>query len=124
MTTPEDWEWLRSEVRAAAAAVAAQIKSIPDTQVRVPNLEWSVADLGAHLGALPHLYATQNTLGPNFDPPTDWAAFSDMARAHITTTDAEQLTELIVSEAETLLMPDDPHEPHRRSHRPDRGVRP
>lgn len=105
-----DWGWLRGEVRAAASAFADQLRSVGDTSVQVPNLDWSVADLGRHVASLPQLYRDQNRIGPGFEPPDDWAAFSAAARAHITTSDGGELADLIVGEAETLLTADDPTE--------------
>ncbi len=110
MSTDENWNWLRREVRSAAAAFAADLRGVTDTGVKVPNLDWSVAELGAHLAALPHLYREQHRVGVDFEPPADWAAFSRGARAHITTTDATELADLITDGIEALLVPDDPNE--------------
>lgn len=105
-----EWDWLRGEVRAAARGFANQLRRVPDTGCRVPNLDWSIAELGAHLASLPRLYRDQNRIGTSFEPPADWAAFSAAARSHITTTDGGELADLIIDEAETLLVPDDPNE--------------
>ncbi len=111
MSDNTEWGWLRSEVRAEAGRFAEQVRSVDDTGSRVPNLDWSVAGLAAHLAALPPLYEEQHRLGHAFEPPADWAAFADAARAHITTTDADALADLIVEGAEQLTAPDDPDEP-------------
>lgn len=111
MVDQEQWDWLRSEVRRAAAAFADQLRSVSDTSRRVPNLDWSVAELGGHLAAAPSLYREQHRLGAGFEPPADWAAFSVAARSHIQTTDGNELADLIINEAETLLVSDDPDEP-------------
>lgn len=105
-----DWDWLRREVRTAAAGFAEQLRAVSDTSDKVPNLEWSIADLGAHLSSLPRLYREQDRLGASFEAPTDWSAFSVEARSHVTTTDAEELAVHLIEEAETLLAPDDPNE--------------
>jgi len=104
------WEWLRVEVRAAAKAFADQLRTVLDTGVQVPNLDWSVAELAGHLASLPGLYRDQNRIGSSFQPPDDWPAFSAAARANIATTDADELADLIVDEAESLLTNDDPNE--------------
>ncbi|MGB5760302.1 MAG: SCP2 sterol-binding domain-containing protein [Acidimicrobiales bacterium] len=104
------WDWLRAEVRAAARLFGEQLRSLPDTSVQVPNLEWSVAELGRHLASLPHLYREQHRVGTSFESPTDWRQFSATARAHITTNDGAELARLIAVEVETLLVPPDPDE--------------
>ena len=50
----------------------------------------------------------QHGVGIDFEPPSDWPAFSDRARSHITATDAEVLADLLVAEVERLLAPGDP----------------
>lgn len=81
--TQEDWNWLRAETRAAATNFASQLRSLQDGSARVSNLDWTVAQLGAHLASLPELYRTQNELAV-FEPPPDWARFSIDAAAPIT----------------------------------------
>lgn len=108
MVDRSEWEWLQGDVRAAAAAFADQLRTITDTGQRVPNLEWSVADLAAHLASMPEVYRDQHQLGQGFELPDDWPAFSALGRAHITATDADSLADLVVGEAEKVLSADDP----------------
>lgn len=110
MATGEEWSWLRGEVRTAAAAFAGDLREVADPGRRVPNLDWTVAELGAHLASLPQLYRDQHRIGTDFAAPDDWATFSIEARSHIGTTDTAELADLIVAETETLLAPDDPNE--------------
>lgn len=102
-TTPSDWVWLQDEVRAAAAAFGVQLQKVPDTSTLVPNLDWSVADLGRHLASLASLYRAQHQIGEAFVQPTDWPSFSAAARSHITSSNVGELRELIAAECETLL---------------------
>ncbi len=110
MNDADAWPWLRGELRAAASAFADQLRTVADTSVKVPNLDWSVAQLGRHLVSAPQLYREQHDVGEAFEPPADWAAFSLAAQAHVTATDGDELADLLVAEAETLLVPDDPTE--------------
>jgi len=104
------WDWLRGEVRHAAQQFAQQLDTIDDTSVQVPNLAWSVAELGQHLASLPRLYEAQNEIGVDFEPPTDWAEFSVAVRSHLDDTDAATLGRLIIDETERLLSPREPDE--------------
>ena len=98
-----EWAWLKGEVRSAAAAFADQLRSVPDIAVRVPNLEWTVAELGAHVACLASLYRDQHRVGTAFQPPPDWRQFSADVRAHITTTDPHELADLIETQTVILL---------------------
>lgn len=98
-----DGDWLCGEVRAAAAAFADQLRTIDDGETKVPNLEWSVAELAAHLISLPAFYREQNESGHPFEPPDDWPTFSRSVRAHITETEPAPLADALVAETETML---------------------
>lgn len=111
MATGDEWDRLRDDVRAAAVAFADGLRGVTDPGQRVPNLDWSVAELAAHLACLPAVYRAQHQIGEDFEPPEDWARFSNASRAHITTTDVDELATLLLDEVETLLIPDDPNEP-------------
>lgn len=111
MATGREWDQLRHDVRVAASAFAEDLRGGTEAGEQVPNLDWTVAELAAHLASLPDLYRTQHQLGQDFEPPDDWARFSNAARAHITTTDVDELAALVVDEIDTLLAPDDPDEP-------------
>jgi len=46
---PIDWDLVRTHLDHAATAVATRLRQIPDGSTKVPGLEWSASDLGAHL---------------------------------------------------------------------------
>ena len=102
-----DWAWLTGEVRAAAAAFVAQLRTIQATSragaTPVPNLEWDVAELTAHLISLPAVYRAQNALAEPFVPPESWPDFSRASRAHITSTDLGELADMLLDEVDTFL---------------------
>jgi uncharacterized protein (TIGR03083 family) len=98
-----DWRWLKSEVTEAAAAFSQQLLQVADTSVRVPNLEWSVADLAAHLISLPDVYHRLDDLGEAFEAPPDWDEFSRQARAHVTEVDPRVLGESLEQEARRFV---------------------
>ena len=87
----------------AARAFGDQLRSIPDGSVQVPNLAWSVSELGRHLLSLPHLYKTQNELGASFEPPDSWPDFSASVRADLTEDDPKALAEAIETEMASLF---------------------
>lgn len=95
--------WLAADVHAAVAAFCEQLRSGVDGAAKVPNLEWAVWDLGAHVACMPSLYRRQHDLGADFEPPSDWAAFSDHQRAHITERDPAALADLIEAEVSGYL---------------------
>lgn len=90
-----DWNWLQGEVTGAADGFARRVEAVDDTGRRVPNLEWSVAELAAHLISLPPLYRRLNESADPFEPPDDWTAYSRAARAHVTATAANELGRLV-----------------------------
>lgn len=98
-----DLKWLHGEVRAAGHAFADQLRSLDNPNTKVPNLDWTVAELAAHLVSLGSLYIKQNEIGDRFVPPADWAEFSIEARAHIDETDLNKLADLLEHEIETLI---------------------
>ena len=102
-TSSASGPWLESEVRLVARAFAGQLRQIGDSDVKVPNLDWNVGELGAHLVSLPAVYRTQHDLGDTFEPPADWAQFSIAARGHVTERRIEQLAGLVESEIGSLV---------------------
>lgn len=98
----QDWEWVAADVRAAAADFVSQLRSIGDMTIKVPNLDWSVGELAAHLISLPKLYHDQNDLD-SFVRPTDFGVFSRKARTRITTRDPDELSELLIAQTAALL---------------------
>ena len=102
-----DWEWLCGEVRDAAAAFVSQLRTVEATEragaTPVPNLEWNVAELTAHIISLPDVYRAQNSLPEPFTPPDSWADFSRAARAHITSIDLSELSNQLLTELDRFL---------------------
>ncbi len=98
-----DWPWLRNEVRVAAAAFADQLRAVPDDTVKVPNLEWSVRELAAHLAALPDFYRKLNDAPEPFERPDDWAEFADEVRRDQSSDDAATLADRIEAQCDALL---------------------
>lgn len=111
MIDAAEWDWLRGELPAVAARFGRQLRTVADPGARVPNLAWSVAELGRHVASLPHLYRRSHEAGRDFVIPDDWPTFSAGARAHITATEPGELADLVESEAATLVVVDDPAEP-------------
>ena len=70
-STTVDWNWLSGEVRTAAAEFADQLRSISDPGTSVPNLDWTVAELAAHIIALPGVYRSQDCLLYTSPSPRD-----------------------------------------------------
>lgn len=98
-----DSAWLQAEVRSTARAFADQLRQVDDPATQVPNLDWTVAELAAHLVSLPALYRAQHELGDGFSSPDDWAKFSIGARAHVTETDLTKLADLVEAEIGSLI---------------------
>lgn len=44
-----EYQRTRDAVEDVAGSIAAMLRSLPDTSVRIPNSEWSVGEAGAHL---------------------------------------------------------------------------
>ena len=99
---PIEWSWLRAEVSNAVDAFVAQLDGLRGTE-RVPNLEWTVAELGAHLASLPGLYAEQHEIGAGFVAPDDWAKFSIEVRSHISTADLGDVAALLRNNVAAFL---------------------
>lgn len=96
--------WLVEAVRHRVTLFTDQLRGLADTAVKVPNLDWTVADLGQHVACLPSYWRGFENAGAGFVPPDDFAAFSDAARAHITEADPIQLAALIDSEFGAYLL--------------------
>ena len=94
------------------AAFSDQLRSGVDGATKVPNLEWTVGELGAHVASMPALYRRQHDLGTDFETPLDWDAYSAEQRAHITEREPAALADLIEAEIGGFLDEiDDPGEP-------------
>lgn len=110
---PVNWDWLRAEIRSASAAFEAQLRTLvgdPGSadagsagSLRVPNLEWTVRDLTAHLVSLPGLYEELNRAPEPFETPASWPDYSRGVRAHLDDVDATSLADRLQPETERLL---------------------
>ncbi len=92
-----EWPWLKEETQRAVDAYCDQLVGLTG-QEPVPNLDWTVADLTAHLASLPGVYRSQDRIGQDFERPADFAVFSVEQRSHIDTTDLPGVVELLRSE--------------------------
>ena len=97
-----DWNWLRGEVTSAIDAFVGQLDGLSGRE-QVPNLEWTVAELTAHLASLPQLYEQQDAIGEAFEPPSDWAQFSIDARSHIATDDLPEVAGVLRASMASFL---------------------
>lgn len=103
MTRPSVEPWLASAALERVGEFATQLRTVGDTSVRVPNLDWTVADLAQHVASLPSHFGRLQDDAAGFVRPTDWAAFADERRAHITETDAAKLADFIDTELSTYV---------------------
>jgi uncharacterized protein (TIGR03083 family) len=46
---PIDWDLVRTSIDHAATGIATRLRQIPDGSAKVPGLEWTASELGAHL---------------------------------------------------------------------------
>ncbi len=95
--------WVAEAIRQRATWFADELRQCGDGGTPVPNLDWTVADLGRHVAALPALWEAQHSYGADFERPDDVAAFSAEARAHIDESEPAELAELVVSEFDRYL---------------------
>lgn len=102
MTETPSWDWLRGQVLAALDAYLALVEGT-DGGRKVPGLEWTVAELTAHLASLPGVYRAQDEIGQAFEPPDDFARFSVEQRSHIDTSDLAEVAALLRAEVTGLL---------------------
>lgn len=102
MIDDTSWRWLRREVDLALDAYLAQLDGL-DGREHVPNLDWTVSELTAHLASLPGVFRRQHELGAAFESPDDWARFSVEQRSHIPIDDLGRPADLLRSEVTGLL---------------------
>ncbi len=74
-----------------------------DAASPVPGLDWTVAELGAHLVALPRLYREMAERPDPLPLPDDMHRYSAEQVAAVGTRDLDQLAELISTEVSALL---------------------
>ncbi len=97
-----EWPWLRDEVNRALDDYCRQLAGLTGNEP-VPNLEWNVAELTAHLASLPGVYNSQNEIGQAFEQPADFAVFSLEQRSHIDTSDLAAVSGLLRSELTSFV---------------------
>ena len=102
MAKHDDWTWLTNQVHAAIDAYVAQLDGLTGSE-KVPNLDWSVAELTAHLASLPSVYAHQHALAEDFVRADDMAQWSIDQRSHIATDDLDAVRALLRSEVEEFI---------------------
>ncbi len=95
---PLNDHWLAADVRRALGAFVAQLRSGVEGATKVPNLDWTVSELGAHVASLPGFYDVQHEAGDHFEQPDDFDAMSTSARAHITETEVEAVADRLEAE--------------------------
>ena len=95
--------WLLKAARKRVADFAGQLAAVSDTSVRVPNLTWSVAELGQHVAGLAWHFQDLHDAGEGFEQPADWTAWGDGRRAHVTETEAGALANRIEAEFAALF---------------------
>lgn len=100
--TDASWRWLTGEVGTALDGFVSALDGL-DGATKVPNLDWTVAELAAHLASLPRLYRSQDEVGPDFERPDDFARFSVEQRAHLDTSDLNSVADVVRSEIGGLI---------------------
>lgn len=106
-------DWIRSATERRVQDFSDQLRTVDDTSVPVPKLDWSVADLGRHVACLPRYWRARHDEGESFTLPDNFAAYSDAARAHLTETDPLLLADLVDREFEAFCDELDASEPQR-----------
>ena len=93
-----DVQWPIDMARSRVAEFAAQLRTVKDGDTPVPNLEWSVANLGQHVAGLPAFWSEQHEGGDVFERPADFKAYSESFQGRIDESDPSKLADLIESE--------------------------
>jgi uncharacterized protein (TIGR03083 family) len=96
-----DWQRLRDEVRATTARVGDNLRALPSADLRLSRVDWSAAEVGAHLVSLPGRYRAM------LDGPSavleSLAADNRRALAEITERDPTTLADRLGVEVAGLL---------------------
>lgn len=74
---------LAKAVLERSGAFADQLRHVADGDTPVPNLDWSVTELGRHVAGLPQFWTGQHAAGAIFERPTDFAAFSQAMQGYV-----------------------------------------
>ncbi len=102
-TDPKSWPWRKAQILAKGEAIATSLRSGVSADTPVPNLEWNVGRLGAHIVAVPQMYLKAQDGGitfPDFDKVDE---FSDGTAADVGTTDPLELADLLVPQLQAFL---------------------
>ncbi len=103
---PKSWPWLQAELLAKGAAIATSLRSGVAATDPVPNLEWNVGRLGAHIVSLAQFYekAQNERLElPDFSQPSSVEEFSAATSADVGTTDPQELADMLVPELQKFI---------------------
>ncbi|MGH1491907.1 MAG: maleylpyruvate isomerase N-terminal domain-containing protein [Acidimicrobiales bacterium] len=98
-----DWAWLQGEIRSASRSFVDQLRLIDAGSQAVPNLDWDVRELAAHVVCLPAFYKSLNESAEPMEMPAHFPDFSRSVRAHLDQHDLEALAGMLLVETESLL---------------------
>lgn len=105
-TDPLSWEWVQAELRAKGEAIAVSLRTGVDAAASVPNLDWNVGRLGAHIIAVVQTYRRAQDAVielPDVTDATSIPKFSNATADAVGTTDPNELADLVVPEIESLI---------------------
>lgn len=96
-----EWRQLHDDVATSATRVAELLRAAPGGDAAVPDLAWTVGELGAHLVTLPRRYVRMLAGGVPF--PDSLSALNETELREIATTDPAELADLLESDTAELL---------------------
>ncbi len=102
----KSWSWLQAELLAKGEAITKSLRSGVAATDPVPNLEWNVGRLGAHIVSLAQFYAKaqdEHLELPDFSRPAAVEEFSAGTSADVGTTDPQELADMLVPELQKFL---------------------
>ncbi len=100
---PKSWPWLQAQILAKGAAIAESLRSGVGATDPVPNLDWNVGRLGAHIVSIPQMYLQAQSGDLTFPDIDKVDEFSDGTAAAVGTTEPHELADLLVPELQTFL---------------------
>ncbi len=106
---PNDWAWLQAELIAAGGRFAESLRRCDAAGAKptdpVPDLDWSLGRLGAHVVSIPRIHIEAQTQRLAFPQlATDAVnAFSDERARLVGTTDLVELADLLEADMAALL---------------------
>lgn len=96
-----EWGRLQDDVATSAAQVADLLRAAPGGDAAVPDLAWTVGELGAHLVTLPRRYVRMLAGGVPF--PKSLSALNEAELREVGTTDPAELADLLDAGIADLL---------------------